>query len=403
MSQPNNKSSLFKSFTTLFSGLLMLQIINFLYSLLLPKYFTPNSFAEFGIFTSIVFIFIEIINAKFDIALMLGKDEINTKNILDTSFTVAVIASLLLLLIELPFYFVLPKIYFLLPFTIFLYGVHQPILVYLNKQEYYKSINIFRIIQVLITCIITLSLGMAKINHALVIGFCSGIIVSTLFVLKFIRPNFSWQKTKEIWKQFDQFPKYGTWSALFNNFSRNSVPLILSAFFTQQFVGYYSYTVRLLNAPTGMFSSALGQVYFKKASILDDFALKSITQKIIKNTFLISIIPTLFILFFGKELFQFLFNDAWIESGKIAQYLILWYFMGVIVSPISTILDLKNKLKFEFQFNFILLIGRISALCIGGLLHNFYVAILLYSIIGVMMNIYLLYYIDKNILPTTKQ
>ena len=71
---------------------------------------------------------------------------------------------------------------------------------------------------------------------------------------------------------------------------------------------------------------------------------------------------------------------------------------GVIISPISSLLDIKNKLKFEFGYNLTLFITRIGAIVIGGLLNDFYIAILLFVAIGIIMNLYLLYYINFVIL-----
>jgi len=139
-------------------------------------------------------------------------------------------------------------------------------------------------------------------------------------------------------------------------------------------------------------------VYFKKASEQAPAELKKSTQKIILFTFLISILPTLFILFFGKELFFSLFSGEWIEAGKIAQYLILWYFLGLIASPVSCLLDIKHLLKFEFGFNAVLFAARIIAIAIGGYLQDFYLSIALFSIVGILMNLYLLYYINNRIL-----
>ncbi|MBP8192726.1 MAG: oligosaccharide flippase family protein [Chitinophagales bacterium] len=398
MNMASENTSFFRNFSALFTGLVVVQIINFLFSLILPKYFSPANFAEFGIFTSVVFILIEVANAKLDIVIMLGKDENESVKILNAAFTVAVLAFFILLLIEFLFLFFVPKIYLLIPFTILLYGIHQPVLVFLNKKEQYSSINLFRIIQVLITCIVTLALAIKNIEHALIWGFMSGLLAATIYVLKFVQPKFDFEATKEIWAQYDQFPKYGTWSSLLNNFSRNSIPILLSGFFSQQMVGFYSYATRLLNAPTGMYTSALGQVYFKKASEQAHPDLKKSTQKVIVFTFLISILPTLFILFFGKELFFSLFSGEWMEAGKIAQYLILWYFLGVIASPVSSLLDIKHKLKFEFGFNAVLFTSRIIAIAIGGYLHDFYLSLLLFSVVGMLMNIYLLYYINYHIL-----
>ncbi len=398
MNSDNGKKSIFKNFTALFTGLLLVQLINFLFSLILPKYFSPNAFAEFGIFTSLVFIFIEVVNAKLDMAVMLTKEPKDTKKLLDGAFTFAVIISFIVLMACVPICLLFSKVYILLPFTLLLYGIHQPILVYLNKQGKYSTINIFRIIQVLTTSLVTIILGREQVSHSLILGFVSGLLLASLYSIRFSPPRFSLTALKESLKEYDQFPKYGTWSSLINNLSRNSIPLVLAQFFSQQLVGFYSYSTRLLNAPSGMYNSALSQVYFKMASEESHETVRIQTKKIILFSLLVSIIPTLLLLFFGQEFFFLLFSGEWIEAGKITQYLILWYFMRTITSPITSILDVRNELKFEFRVNIILLAAGITSIIIGGLLNNFYLSLLLYSISGILINLYLLYFINFNIL-----
>lgn len=398
MNATSESNFIFSNFAKLFSGLALVQVINFIFSLILPKYISATSFAEFGIFISIIYIFIEIINAKLDIAVMLGNSKAQAENIVNTAIGIAIILSGLLLLIALLFFFFVPKIFLIIPFITLLYGIHQPIITLLNKQEQYQQINLFRAIQVSTTAFATLALAYLKIPHALIIGFSIGLFISTWYTLRFIKFDIHFEQIKATLKQFDQFPKYGTWSSLLNNVSRNSVPLIMSPFFAPQLIGYYTYATRLLNAPTGMYSNALGQVYFKIATHTDTKIVKSTTIKICITTFFIGFVPTILFLLFGQDIFLHLFGTEWQTAGKVAQYLILWYFAGVIVSPISSILDIKYKLKFEFIYNLIVCIARISAIVIGGILQQFYLSILLFSIVGILSNVYLLFYIHTQLL-----
>ncbi|MFN8282055.1 MAG: oligosaccharide flippase family protein [Chitinophagales bacterium] len=394
----NTSEKLFKNFTTLFIGLILVQVINFSFSLILPKFFSPTQFAQFGIFTSVVFILIELINAKLDLAVMLGKTDEEAKEIVNAAVSVACILSIIIACICVPVVLLFDRIYFLLPLIVLLYGIHQPILVYLNKQEHYKAINVFRIIQVLSTSISTLILIYFHIQTALLLGFFIGLLCATIYVSTFVSIRFSFETVKQKIKEYDQFPKFGTWSSLLNNFSRNSIPILLVQFFSQQMVGFYSYATRLLNAPTGMYTSAVSQVYFKMASETKQDELKKQTHKIILFSFMIGIIPTLIFLFFGETIFYLLFSGEWLAAGKIAQYFILWYFLGIITGPISFLLDIKNKLKFEFYYNVIFFLARIIAICIGALYQDFYLSILLFSITGVVMNVYLLWYINFQLL-----
>lgn len=398
MNATSESNFIFSNFAKLFSGLALVQVINFIFSLILPKYISATSFAEFGIFISIIYIFIEIINAKLDIAVMLGNSKAQAENIVNTAIGIAIILSGLLLLIALLFFFFVPKIFLIIPFITLLYGIHQPIITLLNKQEQYQQINLFRAIQVSTTAFATLALAYLKIPHVLIIGFSIGLFISTWYTLRFIKFDIHFERIKATLKQFDQFPKYGTWSSLLNNVSRNSVPLIMSPFFAPQLIGYYTYATRLLNAPTGMYSNALGQVYFKIATHTDTKIVKSTTIKICITTFFIGFVPTILFLLFGQDIFLHLFGTEWQTAGKVAQHLILWYFAGVIVSPISSILDIKYKLKFEFIYNLIVCIARISAIVIGGILQQFYLSIFLFSLVGIMSNVYLLFYIHTQLL-----
>lgn len=398
MNKASSGNSILKHFSILFLGLLAVQIINFLFSLVLPKFFTPYDFAEFGIFTSILFILIEVTNAKLDIAVMLPAEIEDSEKIINASFTVTCLFFVALLLICIPLAVLYYTIYILLPFAVLAYGIHQPILVYLNKKSDYASINLFRLLQVIVTILFTLLIAFLKIPHALVYGFLIGITTASIFLLRYYRPVFDLSELKEIWKEYGQFPKYGTWSSLLNNVSRNSIPILLTYFFSQNMVGFSSYATRLLNAPTGMYKSALGQVYFKIASNLDNKELKKETLRILLYTFLLGLIPSLIILFYGQQLFLFLFSSEWATAGKISQYLILWYFLNVITSPVSSLIDIKNKLQFELKFNAVMFIVRILSIVTGGYLNDFYISMALYSITGVILNFYLIYYIRYKLL-----
>ncbi len=279
-----------------------------------------------------------------------------------------------------------------------LYGIHQPILMYLNKIENYKSINIFRMLQVLITAVSTVLLAMYNIKYSIIIGFFLGLLVATFYVLSFVSLHFSLSLLRQKIVKFDQFPKFGTWSSLLNNISKNSIPILLINFFSPIWVGYYSYATRLLNAPTGMYINALSQVYYKTASDADNSTLKIQTRKWIRFSFFLAMVPSLILLFFGENIFQWLFKDEWIAAGKVTQYLVMWYFTGVITGPVSFILDVKQKLKWELKYNIIIFLLRMVAIMIGGLLQDFYLSVLLFSLVGIVMNGYLYYYIEWKLL-----
>jgi O-antigen/teichoic acid export membrane protein len=50
-------------------------------------------------------------------------------------------------------------------------------------------------------------------------------------------------------------------------------------------------------------------------------------------------------------LFAFVFGEEWRESGEIAKYLIPWFYVNLLVSPISHLPVLLNKQKSYFWVN----------------------------------------------------
>jgi O-antigen/teichoic acid export membrane protein len=111
--------------------------------------------------------------------------------------------------------------------------------------------------------------------------------------------------------------------------------------------------------------------------------------------FLLGIIPSILLLIFGQQIFGFMFGPQWIMAGKMTQYLVLWFFSIAIITPVGLLLDIKQKLRFEAGWNTVLLILRISAVLLFAFLNDLYVMLTALSGIGILMNVFLLYYTLK--------
>jgi O-antigen/teichoic acid export membrane protein len=350
-----------------------------------------------GIFTSLVLILNELVNAKLDMAVMLPEDTAEASSIVDAAYTGAGIFSIFLIIPAGLLAWFYQTAYLLIPLTVWLSGIQQPIVVLLNKTGQYKRISTLRIIQVATTIPATLLLLIVQVPHALIIGFCMGIAAAALFSLRYFQPRFNITLLRDKLREYGQFPRYGTWSALIN------IPLLLAQFFSSGTVGIYSYATRLLGAPSGLYTGAVGQVYWQAASKEDNRELRKTTLRLMAWTLLLACIPAIAIAVYGQEIFAVLFGNVWREAGKVAQYLILWYVAGLFITPVSVVLDVRNKLSFELKYNIVLFIGRAAAIVAGGLTGNFYVSLLLFVAFSMLMHIYLLYFIYFKVLQDEYQ
>lgn len=398
------KFSFLQKVTWLFSGLFLVQVINLGFALLLPKIYSPQNFSLFGIYISTVLILSEIINLKLDQALMLPKSEEESIFIYKKALKIASIISVIVSIIFLAYYF--SSWYqseysslLWIPLSIILQGWIQPTITYCNRSQLYSKINIVRISQALVIGMVSclpfiITTDRIFLIEAYVAGQTISIIL--LITLVFNLLNHKIESDNLSIQPYIKFPKYGTFSSLLNTISRNSVIYILNYFFTPYFVGLYTFTNRLVQAPIGLITSSIGQAYFRDASMAENsYELKKLTFSIERILAIIAVIPVSIALLFGPQIFEFLFGADWRGAGEIARYLALWYGTSLIVTPLSMLIDVKGHLKWELGYNFIFAFFRIGVLIIGGWWGDFKLTMILFSTVSVIFNLYLLIFIRQ--------
>lgn len=304
-------------------------------------------------------------------------------------------------------------LYLLLPFenhayylgwiavSVFVNGIYQPTLTYCNRHQMYKLINFSRLLQAIVTGLVSCApIFIFTPKILLIEGFVMGqlaglFVLSRLFLRLLDAPS---KMNEEILLKFIQFPKFGTWSALLNTLSRNMVFYFLQFFFNASQVGAYTFTHRLVNAPLGLITGAVGQAYFREASIIETREqLHKITTKIIVTLSLCAILPIVLAMGWGPTIFATIFGEEWKAAGEIARILALWYGISLIVTPLTMLLDVKGYLKWELNYNILFFLIRFLGLVLGGILGDFYITLAIFSGIGIVLNIYMLVFIHKII------
>ena len=394
--------SFYSGFLKLFSGLAVVQLLNLGFSLILPRYYSPVDYAFFGVFTAIIFILIEIVTLKLDVTIFFQKNDEEALEIVHAIFFICFCFTLIVLVLSVCLSLFYDSKYILLSLSLLLYGMVLPLSAWFNRQKDYRRLNTYRIIQALMIPVLSLLFIIVfKWHFGLVLGFILGQMAGLLYLL-FSFHHFSFDLIRynlvsKYLHKYKHFPKYGVVSSLIGSISRNSIVLFVKYFFGSTNAGYYTMSSRILNAPTGMYQSALSQVFLQQASHLENAALKVYIKKVIWFGFFLGILPVVLLLFLGQEIFGFLFGAEWLMAGKMSQYIVLWFFSITLVAPVGLMLDIKQKLRFEAGWNSLLLILRMTAIFAGVLLNDLFLMLLILCVVGVAMNLYLLYYVLKLI------
>ncbi|WP_367182336.1 lipopolysaccharide biosynthesis protein [uncultured Aquimarina sp.] len=392
---------------TLLTGTAIAQIIPVAISPLLTRLYSPDEIGVYTIFFATTNILAIFISGRFDQAILISKhkkDNYETlKLVLAYSFIISIILFIVLLCFKtyiFEFLGISSLGYwgYLIPITGFLIALFQSYNYWLNRNDKYLEISKGKVIQGVFTAIIHVASSILNVI-GLVLGRFLGILMSSMYLLiasrKFTPKNVfinDYESLKQKLDEHKSFPLYTMPNALLNSVSNNLPVYLLENLYSAKVTGFYSWSVRIIQGPMGMLTASIQQVFFRKASELYNNGenLLSLTKQMYQKLFLIGIIPYTLIFIFAPDIFAFVFGPTWRVAGEYTMYLVPWFFIMFLNSPISSLILILKKQKQYLIFEIALLIFRAISLLLGYYLFNDpELSVILYSIVGFIFNILL--------------
>ena len=393
----------------LVSGTTFTSIIGFVTAPLLTRLYSPSDFGISSLFTSITGILVVIACLRYELSIMLPENDDEAANMLGISMTAALLVSLL----------TIPAVVWW----------HQPILRWLNATEltsyiwlippmvlfggFFTALNYWnsRTKKFGRLSIARVTKSIAKTSAELGAGYAGyangGTLVSanvfsqalSTIILgvriwyddsRLFFESVNWQDMLSGVKRFRKFPIYSSLSALMNSFSWQLPIFLLSNYFSSTIVGFYSLSFRIVSIPMSLIGGAIAQVFFQRASEAKaEGNLALLVEKVFRQLVLFCMYPLLLLTIIGRDLFTFVFGAGWAEAGVYAQILSVWAFFWFISSVLSNISNVLEKQKFGTIWSLGLLLSRLFSLGIGGYIGNVYLALVLFSITGIIMYVIL--------------
>ncbi|KKG79372.1 translocase [Methanosarcina mazei] len=394
---------------TLVGGTTFAQIFTILSAPILTRLYGPEDFGVWTLFISITSIIGIISCMRYDYAIMLPESDEDAVNLLGLSFlAVLVISSLTLPIMwcfKQPIVNLLnsPQIgnylWFVPPFVL-INGMFLALNQWNSRTRLFKRLSFSKISNSISTTVTQIGVGLVRSasKNGLIIGSFAGQSVATLVLggqiwkddKNLIRRSFSWKKIYEVLGRYRKFPLIDSWSAFMNTISWQLPAFFLAAFFSPSVVGFYSLGFRLLQLPMSFIGGSISQVFFQRAAkARHENTLESLVENVFRMLVIIGMFPILTLTIVGSDVFTVFFGKAWAEAGVYTQILSFWAFVWFISSPLSTIYVIMEKQQFGFRLNFFNLITRLLSLVIGGLLGNARMALILFSISGILVYGYL--------------
>lgn len=372
------RSDFTRNVVTLMTGTTIAQAIPIAATPILTRVYSPEDFGVLALFMAITAVLGAIANGKYELAVMLPKSNEESLNIVYLSAIISSVFSFFLLLIvvfasrEIATFFGEPKIknwLYLVPFTVFAIGIYNALLIYNNRLKKYRDISISAVSKSGGQSLTQVALGLLKItNGGLIIGqvvsFFIGhvVLIKNLLKENDLKASFNMDVVRRMAKVHIKFPKFSMPSVFLNATNLNSASFMITSIFSVSTLGFYSLTQRIIGIPAKVIGNSFSQIYYQKAS--EQYNINKITNKIFTKTLkkLILIGTPIFVMayFIVQPVFQFVFGDEWLISGRYSQIIIPLAFARFLSSTLSVTINVHSKQQYGLFINIFLLISTIA-------------------------------------------
>lgn len=398
------------------TGTAAAQIITMGFSPFITRIYGPEAFGVLGVFLSVIGVISPIAALSYPIAIVLPKNDEDAKGLVRISLyvagVIATVVGLFLLLVNEQIVGLLQietiaSFVYLIPLVIMFSAVLQVAQQWLIRKKQFK-------VKARVASLQALILNGSKVGFGLFYPFATVLIILSVFgqalqsfmlIIGLIKSDAkevtdtNSTPLKELAKQHRDFPLYRAPQVFLNAVSQSLPVLMLTSLFGPASAGFYSLGRRVLSMPTQLIGNSVGDVFYPRIAEAANNG-ENLTRMIIKATLALAavgIIPFGIVIAFGPWLFEFVFGADWIVAGEYARWIALWTLFAFINRPsvrAIPVLNLQDRFLF---YEIISLVTRVGALLLGFYLFGSDIyAIMLFSLSGVVLNAFLIFYTIKK-------
>jgi len=399
------ESEFSRNILTLMTGTTIAQAIPIAIMPILTRLYTPEDFGVLALFVAVSFVLGSIANARYELAIMLPKEDEVVVDVASLALLISTIFSLFLLFFVIAFNDQITGylgnedisywLYFV-PFSVWMIGVFN-VLNYLNtRKKNYKEIAIANIYKSVGMSVVQLGFGLIKAGiNGLVLGQIVSYVFSNYQLAKktyfeYSFRNISFLGLKKVFFRYKQFLVYAMPATLANSLSTHLTNVLVSFYFSIATLGFYLIVQKVLGLPTALVGGSIGQVYYEqgvKEKHKSGHAKKSFL--IAFNRLLLISIPLFTLAYFVVEdVFVFAFGIEWQEAGGYASSLVLFFGVRFVSASLSITISIFEKNYLSLIINLILLATSIGLLVFTSD-YGFEVFIFYFNII--MSGLYLIF------------
>ncbi|MFP7366710.1 oligosaccharide flippase family protein [Corynebacterium callunae] len=341
-----------KSIATLVTGNSLAQLVNIVGIPILSRIYDPIAIGLLAIYVSVASIFSVLASGRYELAIVLPDsttEAIKIKALAQwISLAVSTVACLLLVLLMGPISSLLglqeyrqwlPGISAL----VLLSGVTNIMNYWYTRQKKFKIQSINKVILSASVLFFQVLFGILLSNSvtSLLLGLILGQSVAVIFLvsqqeLKIKQQMIDIEEAKSLSRKYVKMPLVNGPNALLDSVRMNGLNFVIASISASS-LGQFSMALRGVQAPVGLFSQALSQVFLQKMARESQGELYPMVVTIIRKGLILAFIPFLIVFLVSPKIFPFLLGPGWELSGYFAQALVPWLYLNVVSSPLANI------------------------------------------------------------------
>ncbi len=400
-------SAFLRNVATLVSGSALAQLIALACAPILTRLYTPEDFGLLGVFMAVSAVAATIATLRYDMALVLPKEDASAWCLLRLAGTWTCIAVLLAFFVLFPLRDSLADLvgapglarYFVwLPLLVLTSGWLSLATHWAIRKKRFRALST--------TSVSTCVLGNGyKIGGGL-IGFGGGVLIVGTFIQQLLHLTvLAFQLRKEIpsapydpvearaqAREHRSFPLYRMPQDGLNTLTVQLPNIILAVLYSPAIIGFYLLAQRVLQAPTSVIRESVRSVMYQRFVEAEhqDQKLYSIC---VKATLLMAAVMLPFvvvILIWGPLLFEWIFGQEWLVAGQYARWLVLWVAVSFCNVPAVVAIPVMGLNRFLLVFEVLSTSARIGVLLIASKLFEAEISIALFVGVACASNVILI-------------
>lgn len=382
-----DKRGFLKHIGLLAGGTALGQLLYLLASPVITRLYTPVDFGRLALFTVFVRFLGVILTLRYDVAIASVTNDEEANELAISSFLLTIIFSFFGLFImkqlivhELFGYGTLPTwvAYITVPALIItgFFAVFRNMFI---RDHLFNVLGSFATLRNCARAFLQVIFGIMHLGWlGLVIGDfgARGLGIGWLWrkgrkvsILDFNRSKF--RKMVKTLKRHREFPIYAVPSSALN-IAATLIPIpLIAQFYGETNAGQFSLMFQTLSVPLSLIVASVGDAFHGHLTRYAEISVERILPFFVRTSiylFLLGIIPSGVVYFFGSSLFAFVFGETWLLAGIMASIIVPRVLFQLAVSPVSRVVFVLKGQKLKFVYDGIAAIVSVGSLYGGKML-----------------------------------